>query len=129
VEVILLLYLVILILIIAGTWATYEKAGKPGWASIVPIYNVIVLLEIAGKPIWWIILLFIPFVNIIVAIMIHIDLAKSFRKEAGFGLGLTFCRLFSGHFSALAMQNTAHNAVILAMKRGNLSLEASTVST
>lgn len=89
-EIILVLYLGIIILSIAGTWATYAKAGKPGWASIVPIYNVIVLLEIAGKPIWWLILLFIPFVNIIVAIMIQIDVAKAFRKDSGFGLGLAF---------------------------------------
>jgi len=69
---------------------TFTKAGKPGWASIIPIYNAIVLLEIAGKPIWWIVLLFIPLVNFIVIIIVVIDLAKNFGKGTGFGLGLAF---------------------------------------
>jgi uncharacterized membrane protein YoaK (UPF0700 family) len=64
------------------------KAGKPGWAAIIPIYNVIVLLQIAGKPLWWIILLFIPIVNLIMAILIGIAVAKKFGKSGGFGVGL-----------------------------------------
>ena len=84
------LYLGGVLLTFAGLWATFAKAGKPGWACIVPIYNVIVLLEIAGKPLWWILLYLIPFVNLIVAILISIDVAKKFDKGAGFGVGLAF---------------------------------------
>ena len=82
--------LAVAILIIVSLWKVFEKAGKPGWASIIPIYNFVVLVQIAGKPVWWVLLLFIPFVGIIVAILIHIELAKKFGKEALFGLGLAF---------------------------------------
>ena len=84
-------YLGVIILTIAGIWKTFVKAGKPGWASIVPIYNLIVMLEIVGKPMWWIVLCLIPCVNIVVAlILIPIEMAKVFGKGAGFGLGLGF---------------------------------------
>lgn len=86
--VILLIQLAFVILSIAGLWATFAKAGKPGWAAIIPIYNIIVMLEIAGKPIWWIILLLIPCVNIVVILMVMIDLAKAFGKGTGFAVGL-----------------------------------------
>ena len=85
-----LIYLVIVIGVIAGMWKVFTKAGKPGWACIVPIYNLIVLLEIAGRPIWWIVLMLIPFVNFVVFILIGIDVAKAFGKGTGFGLGLAF---------------------------------------
>lgn len=88
--VILVIYFALIILAIAGLWATFAKAGKPGWACIIPIYNIIVMLEIAGKPLWWILLFFIPIVNIVIAIMVALDLAKSFGKGTGFGLGLAF---------------------------------------
>ncbi|MEZ6055242.1 MAG: DUF5684 domain-containing protein [Planctomycetaceae bacterium] len=87
---ILIVYLLLVILMVAGMWATFAKAGKPGWASIIPIYNVIVLLEIVGRPIWWFLLLLIPIVGLIIAIVVTIDLAKSFGKGAGFGLLLIF---------------------------------------
>ncbi len=86
----LLVYLGVIIIAIAGFWRTLEKAGQPGWACIVPIYNLIVLLRIADKPVWWLILMFIPFVNIIVSIIVFISIAEHFGKGAGFGLGLAF---------------------------------------
>jgi hypothetical protein len=82
------LWLAIVILMIAAMWKVFEKAGKPGWAAIVPIYNLFVLCEIAGKPAWWGILLLIPFVNIVVAIIVVLAVAKNFGKGAGFGIGL-----------------------------------------
>jgi Family of unknown function (DUF5684) len=83
-----LIYLAIVIGIIAGFWKVFVKAGKPGWAAIIPIYNFIVLLEIAGKPLWWVILLFIPVVNLVIAILVSIEVAKKFGKGTGFGIGL-----------------------------------------
>ena len=77
-----------LIVMIASIWKVFVKAGKPGWACIVPIYNAIVILEIAGRPLWWIILMLIPFVNFVIAIIVMIDLAKRFGKGTGFGVGL-----------------------------------------
>jgi uncharacterized membrane protein YhaH (DUF805 family) len=81
-------WLAFMILVIAGCWKVFIKAGQPGWASIIPIYNVYIWCKIVGRPGWWVILLLIPFVNFIVAIILSIDLAKSFGKGVGFGLGL-----------------------------------------
>lgn len=86
--VILLIELAIVVAVVAGIWKVFEKAGKPGWAAIIPIYNIIVLLEIVGKPIWWIIGFFIPCLNIVVAILVALEVAKCFGKGAGFGIGL-----------------------------------------
>jgi len=77
------------LLALAGMWKTFEKAGKPGWAAIVPIYNIVVMLEIIGKPVWWIVLLLIPCVSIVVLFMVMIALAERFGKGVGFGVGLT----------------------------------------
>src|SRR6185436_10329986 len=82
--------LIIGILVIAGMWKVFTKAGKPGWAAIIPIYNTIVLLQIAGKPVWWFLLFFIPVVNIVIAVMVMIGVAKAFGKGTGFALGLLF---------------------------------------
>ena len=84
----LIVYLAILLVTIIGCWKAYNKAGKPGWACIIPIYNVIVWLQICGRPLWWFILLLIPIFNIIIFIIICIDFAKSFGKGAGFGIGI-----------------------------------------
>ena len=85
-----LISLAIGVFLIAAMWKVFVKAGQPGWASIVPIYNLVVLLQIAGKPLWWILLMFIPLVNLIVVILISIALAEKFGKGAGFGIGLVF---------------------------------------
>lgn len=83
-----LVWLALVIGIIAGIWKVFTKAGKPGWAALIPIYNIVVLLQIVGRPIWWIVLLIIPIVSIVVAIIVSIDMAKSFGKGTGFGIGL-----------------------------------------
>jgi hypothetical protein len=85
-----ILFWVLMIIVIIGMWKMFEKAGKPGWASLIPIYNFIVLLEIVGKPLWWIVLMFIPIVNIIIAIWVTNLLAKSFGKSEAFTVGLIF---------------------------------------
>jgi hypothetical protein len=78
------------VVMIAAMWKVFTKAGKPGWAAIVPIYNIIVLLSIAGKPAWWIILLFIPIVNLVISILMYVALAEKFGKGGGFAMGLVF---------------------------------------
>jgi hypothetical protein len=85
-----IVWIAVLVLVVAGLWKVFTKAGKPGWACLIPIYNIIVLLEIVGRPLWWFVLMLIPFVNFIVAIIVSIDVAKSFGKGTGFGLGLAF---------------------------------------
>lgn len=82
------IYLAIIGLMIASMWKIFTKAGKPGWASIVPIYNLIVLLEIVGKPAWWFLLMLIPIVNIVILILVVHQLSLSFGKDGGFTAGL-----------------------------------------
>ncbi len=75
---------------IVGQWKVFKKAGKPGWAAIVPIYNYIVMLEIAELPTWYVILYFIPFANIYVTIITYIEIVKRFGESTGFAVGLVF---------------------------------------
>ena len=89
-------FLLILIVIalalfwIVSLWKVFEKAGQPGWGILIPIYNMYLMLMIAGRPGWWLILYFIPLVNFIIGIIVAIDIAKNFGKEAIFGVGLFF---------------------------------------
>src|SRR5580765_5974094 len=69
-------WLAIIVLMIAALWKIFEKAGEPGWAAIIPIYNLFILLKIAGRPGWWLLLYFIPFVGFIIGIIVSIDIAK-----------------------------------------------------
>lgn len=85
-----IIWCVVVIIQIAAMWKVFQKAGKPGWAAIVPIYNIIVILNIAGKPWWWILLCLIPLVNLIVLIIVYISFARNFGKGVGFALGLMF---------------------------------------
>lgn len=87
-DFLIILYLAIIVLMIASTWIVFTKAGKPGWASIIPIYNIIVLLDIVGKPWWWILLMLIPLVNIVILIIVNHNLSLSFGKDIGFTIGL-----------------------------------------
>ena len=82
--------LAIVVLVIAGFWKVFVKAGHPGWAAIIPIYNIYILLKIAGRPGWWLLLFLIPIVSLVIAIIVAIDVAKSFGKGTGFGVGLAF---------------------------------------
>lgn len=84
----LLFYLAIIIIVVIGMWKTFEKAGQPGWAAIVPFYNSYILCKIVGRPGWWVILLLIPYVNFIFWIIVCLDLAKSFARGIGFAVGL-----------------------------------------
>ena len=82
----LVIVVVLLVLYTVACWRVYEKARKPGWAAIIPIYNIYVLLKIIGRPTWWLLLYLVPFVNAIVHIIVSIDLATAFRKSAVFGV-------------------------------------------
>ena len=83
-------YFAILIVMVIAMWKLFSKAGQPGWAAIIPIYNAYVLLKVAGKPGWWLILFFIPVVNLVIAIITIFAVATRFGKGVGFGLGLLF---------------------------------------
>jgi hypothetical protein len=84
----LLVILAITVVVVAGFWKTFEKAGEPGWAAIIPIYNLYVLVKISGNAWWWLILFFIPIINIVAQAKISIDVADKFDQGILFGLGL-----------------------------------------
>jgi hypothetical protein len=85
-----LLPLAIAVAVLAGMWKVFEKAGRQGWEGIVPIYNLYVLTIIVGRPWWWLLLCFVPCVNIVAIVLLSIDLAKSFGKTPAYGIGLAF---------------------------------------
>lgn len=83
-------YFAVLALMVVSNWLVFTKAGRPGWAAIIPIYNTYILLKIAGKPGWWLIGLFVPLVDLIIWILIYDGLAKNFGRGVGFTIGLIF---------------------------------------
>ena len=85
-----IVYLAVIVLMIVAMWKIFQKAGQPGWACIIPIYDTIILLKIVGKPWWWILIMLIPVVNIVFAIWMLNLVSLSFGKNSGFTLGLIF---------------------------------------
>jgi len=83
-----LLYLAVVVLAISANWILFKKAGEPGWACIVPIYNAYVMFKIVWGKGWMFLLALIPIVNFVIIIMHSFKLARSFGKGAGFGWGL-----------------------------------------
>lgn len=82
--------LAVLVVLLVSLWKLFTKAGKPGWAALIPFYNMIVLLQIVGRPIWWFILLLIPLVNIVFSIIVANDTSKAFGR----GIGTTLLLIF-----------------------------------
>jgi hypothetical protein len=108
-AVLLLVYLVVLVVVLAANWKIFVKAGKPGWAVLIPIYNFIVFLQIVKKPWWWILLLLIPFVNIFVAIYVSYLLAKAF----GYGVGMTILLLLTIGYLILGFNSSKYQPELL----------------
>lgn len=82
--------LVVTVFYVYCMWRLFEKAGKPGWAALIPIYNTLIQLEIIQRPWWWLLLMFVPLVNFVVAVTVIFDLAKAFGKDTAFGFGILF---------------------------------------
>lgn len=85
---VMLFYFALIALMLVSYWKIFTKAGKEGWKSIIPVYNFVVILEIVAKPIWWVVLMFVPFVNVIIYIMVVNELSKVFNKGVGTTIGL-----------------------------------------
>jgi hypothetical protein len=83
-----IVYLAVVVLEIAAWWLLFAKAGRPGWGAIIPFCNVHLTCKIAGRPGWWLIPFLVPFVNIVIGIIVAIDIAKAFGKDALYGVGL-----------------------------------------
>jgi len=86
----LVIMLAIVLFMVVAMWKVFTKGGQPGWGCLIPIYNTYLMLLIAGKPGWWLLLLFIPGVNVIIGIITLVAFADSFGKGVGFALGLIF---------------------------------------
>lgn len=76
----------LMILLIVSSWELFIKAGRKGWEAVIPIYNTYVLLQIVGRPGWWLLLMFLPLVGFVIGIIFLIDLAKSFGKSTTFAV-------------------------------------------
>jgi hypothetical protein len=87
---VLLFQLLLIVLQLAGMWAVFAKADRPGWAALVPIYNLYVMLRIGENAWWWLLVLIVPIVNIYALYKIHAGVARAFGRGIGFGLGLAF---------------------------------------
>ena len=75
---------------VAAGWKIYVKAGQSGWSSLIPIYSVMILCRMVKRPEWWVLLLFVPFVSLVVVVLLYIDLARSFGKDIGFAILMIF---------------------------------------
>lgn len=82
--------IVILVLTLVAMWKIFVKAGKPGWACLIPFYNAYCLYDIAWGSGWLFLLTFIPCVGTVVAIIMLFKLAKAFGQGTAFGFGLLF---------------------------------------
>ena len=85
-----IIYIAVVVVEIAGAWMMFAKAGQPGWAAIIPIYNIVVAMRVAQRPAWWTILMFIPLVSLVIAIIVALDIARLFGKSGAFAIGLIF---------------------------------------
>ncbi|WP_430613728.1 signal peptidase I [Flavobacterium sp. JP2137] len=74
-------FLIVQVVHFAGTWKLYQKAGRKPWEALVPVYNAIVLMKIINRPSWWVILLFIPIVNLIMFPVVWVETLRSFGKN------------------------------------------------
>ena len=73
-------FLVIQVIHFLGTWKLYVKAGRKAWEALIPIYNAVVLMKILKRPVWWVILLFIPIINLLMFPVVWVETVRSFGK-------------------------------------------------
>ena len=85
-----LVALVLIVAFVAGVWKTFTKADQPGWAAIVPIYNLYLLLKIGGNQWWWLLVMLVPLVNLYAAYRMYAGVSRAFGQGIGFALGLWF---------------------------------------
>lgn len=71
---------------IAALWILFRKGGQPGWGTLIPIFNLYLWLQMANRPAWWLILYIIPLVNVVIAIIVHLDVARAFGKSTAYGI-------------------------------------------
>lgn len=96
-----------IVLITVSLWLIFRKAGQPGWAALLPVYNLVVLVRVAGRPVWWFLMLLVPFIQWpLIWIVVLIDLARRFGKGPLFGVGMAFFGLI--FFPVLAFSRASY---------------------
>ena len=105
--IVIIVYLALIVFFIATGWKIFTKAGEAGWKCIIPIYSTLVVLKIVGRAWWWILLMLIPFVGIVIWLIVCLDLAKSFRRSGGFGVGIFFLPFIFGPILAFGSSTYA----------------------
>lgn len=103
----------------------FSKAGKPWWASIIPLYNIVVMIEIAKLPMWYIILFFVPVANIYALFKINIEMAKKFGKGTGFGIGMTLLSII--FIPLLAFSDNKYEDDSLVSENANTQVDTNNV--
>jgi hypothetical protein len=88
VVLVVLVQLGVVVLEVAAFWRIFTKAGERGWAAIVPVYNLIVLQRVVGRPWWWVFLWFVPGASAVVAVIVFVELAEVFGRSGWFSVGL-----------------------------------------
>lgn len=86
----LIVTLVITLIAIVGWWKLFSKAGYPGFLALIPLVNVVVYIMVGGRPWWWIILMLIPFINIIILFLVHLSVAERYGQGVLYAFGLFF---------------------------------------
>ncbi|MBE0642096.1 MAG: signal peptidase I, partial [Bacteroidales bacterium] len=76
----LLIFILAILIIWASLYSLFEKAGEKGWKALVPVYNIIVWIRISGKPRWWLVLFFLPFINLFMVLLLSVEAARAFGK-------------------------------------------------
>ena len=102
-----IIYLAVTVFYLVAMWKVFVKAGQPGWAIIIPFYNLYVLLQIASKPGWWLLLMLIPIVNLVIGIIMYVGVANNFGKGTGFAIGLILLPII--FFPILAFSDARYN--------------------
>jgi hypothetical protein len=117
--------LVVSILSISGLWKVFVKAGEPGFAVFIPVYNVVCLCRVARVSLWWLLVAFIPVVNIVATIWLSHNVSKNFGR----GIGTTILLILGvGYavlgFSDAAFQPESASSIIPPPKTGTFEVES-----
>jgi len=75
-------FLLIQVVHFLGTWKLYQRAGRKAWEAAIPVYNAVVLMKIINRPWWWVVLMFIPIVNLIIIPVIWVETIRSFGRNS-----------------------------------------------
>ena len=99
----------------AGIWRVYAKAGLPGWGGLIPVYNLVLWMRLGGKPGWWAIWLFVPFLNLVIYTIVTFEVAKNFGKGVAYTLGLLLVPPV--FYATLGLGSAQYNATLLRLRQ------------